>query len=106
MLQAQALHLQTRAELHKLFIAFSQLEKEHQALNAQHQKADKYLNSNPSLIVQDLQQQVDSLTTELDRRRKECWQMKKEKVFLSNQARELRTQNTYLTQVTKARNNE
>lgn len=100
MLQAQDLYLQTRAELHQMSKAYSQLEKEHQALNAKHQ--DLILNSTPSAIVQDLQQQVDDLTAEIDRRSKEYGQLKKEKLSLSNQVQDLHTQNTHLTQVTTA----
>ncbi|KAL3134117.1 hypothetical protein ABBQ32_008538 [Trebouxia sp. C0010 RCD-2024] len=96
MLQAQDLYLQTRAELHQMSKAYSQLEKEHQALNAKHQ--DLILNSTPSAIVQDLQQQVDDLTAEIDRRSKEYGQLKKEKLSLSNQVQDLHTQNTHLTQ--------
>lgn len=95
--------MQARAELRRLSTAYSQLEKEHQVLNAKH--LDLFFNSTPSVIVQDLQQHADDLTAEIDRRSEEYGQMKKEKLFLSNQVQELRTQNTHLTQVTKARTN-
>lgn len=97
MLQARDLYLQTRAELHQMSDAYSQLQMEHQAPNAKHQ--DLIFNSTPSAIVQDLQQQVDDLTAEMDRRSKEYGQLRKEKLSLSNQVQELRNQNTHLTQV-------
>lgn len=83
--------------------AYSELEKEHQALNAKHQ--DLILNSTPSVVVQDLQQQVDDLTAEIHRRSRECGQMRTDKIFLSSQVKKLHIQNTHLTQVTKAHAN-
>ncbi|KAL3143661.1 hypothetical protein ABBQ38_002456 [Trebouxia sp. C0009 RCD-2024] len=94
--QARDLYLQTRAGLHQVSKAYSELEKEHQALNAKHQ--DLILNSTPSVVVQDLQQQVDDLTAEIHRRSRECGQMRTDKIFLSSQVKKLHIQNTHLTQ--------
>lgn len=98
MMQGEALYLKTLDQLICLKQDFEELRSKYETLEAKHTNFVFY--STPSAVVEDLQEQVDTLTAKVDKRAGKYLEKKLRCRCLTNMTTDLRTHNTSLTQVT------
>lgn len=98
MMQGEALYVKTLDQLISLKQEYQELRSKYNALEAKHTNFVFY--STPSAVVEDLQEQVDSLTAKVDKRAGKYLEMKLRCCCLTNVTVDLRTHDASMTQVT------